>query len=366
MNIYKSVCRPLLFRIDPEKIHNFSISTGEKLGKIKPLVNSIHSIYRLKNTGLNQSICGINFENPVGLAAGYDKSGNAIPFLESFGFSHVEIGSISAEPSLGNPKPRLFRLPADNALVVHYGLQNDGAKGIANRLKKVYRKYPLGINIVKTNRGINAAPDSEDDILNDYRKSTLLLKDYADYLTYNMSCPNTEMGRDFFADKRHIELFLSTLKDINPDCPVFLKISPLGGIETIEKYLEACSSFDFVSGFIFNLPPGKVVPLKTPEKIWSKMPGAVSGKPVESLLNNCLSEMYKRMNREKYQLISAGGVFTAEDAYKKIKMGASLVQLLTGMIYQGPSIVKQINKGLLEFLRADGFQNITQAIGTDY
>lgn len=364
MNVYKSVFRPLLFQTDPEKIHNFSISAGEKLGKIKPLVSLLDSVYRISDERLNSTPGGLELENPVGLAAGYDKSGHAVPFLESLGFSHIEIGSISAESSDGNPKPRLFRLPADKALVVHYGLQNDGAKVVAQKLEKVKRKYPLGINIVKTNRGIGAPPDSAEDILADYQKSTLLLKDQADYLTFNMSCPNTEMGRDFFADKKHIELFLSMLSEVELNCPVFLKISPLGGVEIIEKYLEACDSFDFVSGFIFNLPPGKKISLKTSEEIWRSMPGAVSGKPVEDMMNNCLSEMYKRMDRKKYQLISAGGIFTAEDAFKKITLGASAVQLLTGMVYNGPSVVKRINRGLLKLLDSKGFQNIPEAIGT--
>jgi dihydroorotate dehydrogenase (fumarate)/dihydroorotate dehydrogenase len=366
MSLYKSIIRPVLFKTNPEKIHNFSISTGEKLGQIKPLVSALHSHYQVKDERLKSTICGIDFSNPVGLAAGYDKSGNAVPFLESLGYSHVEIGSVSAESSKGNPKPRLFRLPEDHALVVHYGLQNDGAGVIANRLSQIKRKCALGINIVKTNKGINALAESENDILEDYMKSSLLLKDHADYLTFNMSCPNTEMGRDFFGEKKHIVRFLSMLKEMELKCPVFLKISPVGGVETIERYLEAVEGFIFVSGFIFNLPPGKMVPLKTPKVIWEKMPGAVSGKPVETMLNSSIIEMYKRMDKSKYRLIGAGGIFTAEDAYLKIKLGCSLVQLLTGMVYNGPAVVKRINRGLLHFMEKDGLKNISEAVGTSH
>ena len=364
MNIYKTFFRPLLFKTDPEKIHNFSIAAGQKLGKIAPLINIMDAAYHVKDPRLNVQVGSLEFSNPLGLAAGYDKSGHAIRFLESLGFGHVEIGSVSALASEGNPKPRLFRLPADEAIVVHYGLQNEGAEQIANTLKKNRVKYKLGINIVKTNHGIDALPDKKEDIINDYRKSTIFLKDHADYITFNMSCPNTEMGRDFFADKKHITMFLSMLVELELKCPVFWKISPAGGIETNEKYLEACSPYSFDSDFICNLPPGQMVPFQTPEKIWSKMPGAVAGKPVEKILNNSLFEMYKRMDRKKYKLISAGGVFSAEDAYLKIKLGASLVQLLTGMIYLGPSIVKNINKGLIKLLDADGIQTINEATGT--
>lgn len=364
MDLYKTVIRPLLFKTDPEKIHNFSISTGERLGYFQPVNSSLNSMFEVNRECLKCTVCGIEFSNPIGLAAGYDKSGNAVPFLESFGFSHTEIGSVSAESSIGNPKPRLFRLPADNALVVHYGLQNDGAEHIAKRLKSTKHKNPLGINIVKTNKGIQAPSESEADILADYTKSTVLLKDHADYLTYNMSCPNTEMGRDFFADKKHIISFLSALKEVNIKCPVFLKISPLGGVETIERYLESVDGFDFISGFIFNLPPGKMVPLKTSKTVWGNMPGAVSGKPVELILNECISEMYKRMDNTRYHLIGAGGVFTAEDAYLKIRLGCSLVQLLTGLVYGGPFVVKRINKGIEKLLEKDGFKNVSEAVGS--
>lgn len=364
MNFYQLIVRPFLFQTDPEKIHNFSISAGQKFGKIKPCISAFDSLFHIKDEKLHQTIGGLNFENPIGLAAGYDKSGHAIPFLESLGFSHLEIGSVSAESSQGNPKPRLFRLPKDEAIIVHYGLQNDGAEAIANYLETIEHKYPLGINIVKTNKGIGAACDTEQEILSDYRKSTLLLQKHAQYLTFNMSCPNTEMGRDHFAEKAHIVHFLQMLAEIKPACPVFLKISPMGGVQNIEKYLEACNDFDFVSGFIFNLPPGKTVPLITPLSTWKNWPGAVSGKPVAAFLNNCLSEMYQRMDKNKYTLISAGGVFSAEDAYTKIKLGASLVQLLTGMIYQGPALVKKINKGLIQLLEADGFKHISEAVGT--
>jgi dihydroorotate dehydrogenase len=364
VNIYNSIIRPVLFKTDPEKIHDFLISTGKKFGSISPIISALHSVYNFSDDRLKSTVCGIDFKNPIGLAAGYDKSGQAIPFLESFGFSHIEIGSVSAEISTGNPKPRLFRLPDDNAMIVHYGLQNDGAEVVATRLNQLDHKCPLGINIVKTNRGIEAPSESEYEIFNDYKKSTELLKDFGNYLTFNMSCPNTEMGRDYFADKKNIRRFLTMLSDIDINCPVFLKISPVGGIATIEKYLEAVNGIDFISGFIFNLPPGKKVPLKTPEKIWKQMPGAVSGKPVESLINYSISEMYKRMDSSKYIIIGAGGIFTAEDAFTKIKLGASLVQLLTGMVYTGPSIVKQINKGLIKLLDSEGIKNIQEAVGT--
>ncbi len=364
MTLYKSLIRPLLFQCDPEWIHHTTIQAGRIFGKSTFICNRLSNAYHIQDPRLQTTVCGITFQNPIGLAAGYDKSGESIPFLESLGFGHIEIGSISANLSHGNPKPRLFRLPQDQAVIVHYGLQNDGAETIAHRLTSLQHQHPLGINIVKTNRGINAPPDTEDDILTDYLTSVRLLKNKGDYLTLNLSCPNTEMGRDFFADKEHIVRFLQALATETISCPVFLKVSPIYGIPYIETLLEATEAFNFISGFIFNLAPGKTVPLKTQPQTWQTMPGAVAGKPVKEQMNTCIKELYQRMNKDRYHIIGIGGVSTAEDAYEKIQLGASLVQLLSGLVYEGPSLVRQINNGLCDLLKRDGFSSITQAVGT--
>lgn len=364
MAFYKMIVRPVLFRCDPEWIHSVTIQAGRVLGKMGWVTSGLDAQYRGRDHRLATEVCGLRFDNPVGLAAGYDKSGEAIGFLSALGFGHVEIGSVSTDVSLGNPKPRLFRLPKDEAVVVHYGLQNDGADVIAKRLGGLVRRVPLGINIVKTNRGVGAPPDCEVDILADYARSVRVLKNCGDYLTLNLSCPNTEMGRDFFAEKDHVIRFLSMLAELDIRCPVFLKVSPLGGVHAIEDLLAAVDGFGFVSGFIFNLAPGKRVPLKTAAAVWEAMPGAVAGRPVGGMMNDCIRELYQRMDQKRYRIIGAGGVFTAEDAYEKIRLGASLVQLLTGLVYEGPGIVRRINEGLCRLLERDGFRDVTEAVGT--
>ena len=205
---------------------------------------------------------------------------------DGLGFGFYEIGSISADPSRGNPKPRLFRLPEDRALIVHYGLQNDGAETIARRIAQSPRPVPLGVNIVKTNRGIDAPADTDDAIYDDYLRTTRLVKDRADYLVYNLSCPNTGMGRDFFAEPGNIRRLLERLKLEELGCPVFLKVSPLGGRKALDLMLEEVEGHAFVSGFMLNLPPGKQVALETPAHRWRDLPGAISGKPVEHLIND--------------------------------------------------------------------------------
>ena len=364
MSLYKKL-RPLLFHLDAEWAHDRAIEASWLVGLIWPIRAIFGAHYGFSDPHLKSEVCGIQFPNPIGLAPGYDKNGQAIKGLSAMGFGHLEIGSISRDSSPGNPKPRLFRLPLDRAIVVYYGLPNDGADAIAARLRNIKLPIPLGINIVKTNRGMTVPPESDDEIIADYIYSARTFKDLGDYLCLNLSCPNTRNGVDFFADTNKITRLLAALSELNIRCPVFLKISPLGGVRAIENLLEAVEGLSLVSGFVFNLAPGKPDKLLTPGHIVEPMPGAISGKPVEQQLNECIREMYHRMDRSRYKIIGSGGVSSAEDAFRKIRLGASLIQLLTGMVYEGPSIVRKINQGLCRLLERDGFANVAEAVGTE-
>jgi dihydroorotate dehydrogenase (fumarate)/dihydroorotate dehydrogenase len=173
------------------------------------------------------------------------------------------------------------------------------------------------------------------------------------------------MGRDFFAEPANVARLMTALTDLHIRCPVFLKVSPLGGVRAIEALLEAVDGFEFVSGFVFNLAPGKPDGLATPHVIADPLPGACAGKPVERQMNECIREMYRRMDRSRYRIIGIGGVFSGEDAYRKIRLGASLVQILTALVYEGPGVVKRINRQLCRCLERDGFTNVAEAVGTD-
>lgn len=310
-------------------------------------------------------VARLQFPTPLGLAAGFDKSGTAVEMLAALGFGFVEIGSVSLDPSSGNARPRLFRLPQDRAIVVHYGLPNDGAQTIARRLARIHLSVPLGINLVKTNRGPGAPKETGDQIIHEYVEAARVLAPRADYLMLNLSCPNTEDGRDFFADLGHLRSCLAALAELRLNIPVFLKVSPLGGIATIERMLAAAEDQAFVSGFMFNLPPRKPDGLKTPERVWRAMPGAVSGPPAAALADTCIRETFRRMDRKRYAIIGAGGISTAEDAYAKIRLGASLVQLLTALIYEGPGVVRSVTQGLARLIDRDGLRHISEAIGVD-
>jgi len=362
--MYCSLIRPLLFKCDPEWVHDQTIRLSEICGNFPPATGILSACCEYSDDRLTSEVCGIRFKNPLGLAAGYDKSGKAIRMMASMGFGHVEIGSVSAFPSDGNPRPRLWRLPADQAICVHYGLPNDGAEIVSRRLSGRRWVVPLGVNIVKTNRGIQAPQDSADTIYEDYVLSAKLLRDSGDYLSLNLSCPNTETGCNFFAPRENLVELLTRLKELNLTRPIFLKVSPVGGVSAIEDILQASEAFPFVSGFIFNLPPGKPANLSTPCSVWEKWPGAVAGVPVREMINECVRELYRRMDRKRYRILAAGGIFSADDAYEKIRLGASLVQLMTGLIYEGPFLLKRINKGLCRLLERDGLNNISAAVGT--
>jgi dihydroorotate dehydrogenase len=248
---------------------------------------------------------------------------------------------------------------------VHYGLPNDGAAAIAERLIRARLPVPLGINLVVTNRGPGAAALNADQIIGEYAAAAKAMAPHADYLMLNLSCPNTVDGRDFFADARHLDACLATLSEARLRLPVFLKVSPLGGVEAIERVLAAADGRDFVSGFMFNLPPVKPEAMRTPEAVWREMRGAVSGPPAAPLADICIRESFRRMDRKRHVLIGAGGVSTAADAYAKIRLGASLVQLLTALVYQGPGVVRTITTGLAQLLARDGVKNVADVVGVD-
>jgi dihydroorotate dehydrogenase len=362
MSFYSSVIRPLAFRLDAERAHHLAIGVG---ARIRAFARPLHWLNAINDPRLDTVVAGLRFPTPLGLAAGFDKSGTAIEMLAALGFGFVEIGSVSIDPSCGNARPRLFRLPEDRAIVVHYGLPNDGARTIAERLAKIHLPVPLGINLVKTNRGRGATPESGDQIINEYVEAARVLSPVADYLMLNLSCPNTEDGRDFFADAGHLRAFLTALGELQLSVPVFLKVSPLGGTATIERVLGAVEDHAYISGFMFNLPPVKPDGLKTSERVWRAMPGAVSGPPATALAETCIRETFRRMDRKRYVIIGAGGISIAEDAYAKIRLGASLVQLLTVLVYEGPGVVRRITQGLVRLIERDGLRHISDAVGVD-
>lgn len=361
-----AVIRSWLFRCNPETVHHATVEACRCAGAIPGVAAVSRRCFEVHDPALPSVVAGLRFENPIGLAAGWDKSGRALRLLDSLGFGFTEIGSVSALASVGNPKPRLFRVPQDQAIIVNYGLPNDGAEAVSRRLASHRSRNPLGVNLVKTNLCPDAPPCSDEEILADYASSVTLTHRRASYLMLNLSCPNARGGKDFFAENHNIGRLLQALSPLEIACPVFLKIAPNDHPAAIDRLLEHCEPFDFVRGFCFNLPSGRPseLALSTPASNLYEKPGAVSGRPVAGLIDRCIGSLYRRMNTERYHIIGGGGVFTAQDAYQKIRSGASLVQLYTALVYEGPGIARRINRGLVELLRRDGFDRVDQAVGT--
>lgn len=368
MSPYRALLRPLLFRADAERVHGLVIRAAELASSSTWLCSSVERRHAVDSDLLAVEIGELRFRSPLGLAAGFDKSARAVTFLAALGFGHVEVGSISAEPSAGNPKPRLFRIPLDRGIVVNYGLPNDGVDRVARRLAGLCACAPVGVNIVSTNRGPAAAAQSDEAVIGDYLESVRRLEPVADYLCLNLSCPNTREGRGFFHEPARLTRLLQgldALRGRGVGKPLFLKVAPFQSVADLEAFLATVEPARSVTGFSINLPPGKPAGLTTPASELSAMPGAVSGPIAAAAADWTLRELYRRMDRSRYRLIGSGGVFTAEDAYRKIRLGASLVQLMTALIYEGPGVAVSITRGLARLLEADGVRHVAQAVGVD-
>lgn len=351
--------------MNPELAHNLGLAVARWT---PPKLSSAFHSY--SNAALSQYIWGISFPNPIGLAAGLDKNAVAIPFWASLGFGFVEVGSISAKPWTGNPKPRLFRLPADKALINRMGLNNQGAERVATRLGKLSKGLPpVGINIVKT-------PDAsivDDAAVDDFCTSFKTLVRLASYVTLNVSCPNTSEGKTFEEPAsldRLLEAVVDVRNETSRNVPILVKISPpMFAKLDFDSQLDeivAVSLDRGVDGFVASNTSNHRDGLQTTDAEIQRIGrGGLSGKPLADRSTRLIRYIYEKSDGA-VPIIGVGGVSSADDAYAKILAGASLLQLYTGLIYEGPGLVKQIKTDLAQLLLKDGFQNIKQAIGAQY
>jgi dihydroorotate dehydrogenase len=364
MTLYSGCLRPLLFLGDAETAHDRAMAAAEWTSGRPGLCSAVRRALSFDDASLHVEAAGMAFRHPIGLAAGFDKNGRGIPLWEALGFSHIEIGSVSAHFSAGNPKPRLFRVPEDRAIVVHYGLPNEGAERVAGRLAGWPAGVPVGANLVNTNRGPGAAAETDEAIVADYVASVRALEPRSAYLSLNLSCPNTCDGRAFVSDSRRVRRLLDAVAAVGPQKPVFLKVAPFAETAGLEAFLEAAGGYDFVRGFAINLPPGKPAGMTAPPERLRAMPGAVSGRPAEAAANRTIGEMYRRIDPRRYAIVGTGGVFTGREAWEKMRLGASLVQILTALIYEGPTVVRRICEELTEIARREGVRNLGEVVGS--
>lgn len=362
--LYQYVMKPVLFLFDPEFIHNIMVSRGEMIGKtfIKKLFN-----WKLNYSSkkLRQNIDGINFEGPVGLAAGFDYNGQLTQVLYSLGFGFQSIGTITNLPSEGNPYPRLGRLPKSRSLMVNKGFKNNGAVLIANNIQKLNFKVPIGISVGVTN---DPKIDTVKDAIGDIRRTFQIIEKMKiknSYYELNISCPNLNDGSVDFFKPENLNRLLQLIDQLKWKKPVFVKMPVSISDRKFVSLLEVIVKYKFIKGVVIgNLWKNRKNKLLDRQEVKNFSDGSFSGKPCGPRSNELIKLTYKKYGK-KLTIIGCGGIFNGQDAYKKIKLGASLVQLITGIIYQGPQVISQINMELEELLKKDGYKNIREAVGKD-
>ena len=347
---YRGIVKPVCFSFDPEDVHKTFIQTGKLLGSNPVTRKCTAAALSYKNRMLEQELMGVSFRNPVGLAAGFDKNADAAAIMGSVGFGFTEVGSITAKPCSGNKGVRLHRIPEMRSILVNMGLNNRGAVAIHSEMRGRDLGIPVVVSVAKTNCNETADPEVG---LKDYFFTIKTFKDTADIFELNISCPNAFGGQDF-ADPDLFERLVRGVRKTGIKQPVLVKLSPDLSMRNVERLVEI-SARQGISGFVCSN-------LSKKHKMGR---GGLSGKAVEKKANALLAQVYKR-NLEygkRFVLVGTGGIFSADDAYRKIRTGANLVELITGMIYQGPQLVGEINQGLVELLERDGFGSIGEATG---
>jgi len=360
--IYRSILRPLLFRLPPETAHELALSSLSFLNS-GPIRNLFARRYESPQFEKFKRF-GLEFANPVGLAAGFDKNGAAARALAAFGFGFVEVGTVTNEPQSGNEKPRLFRLPSDRALINRLGFNNSGATQLVQNLSRHGAECVLGVNIGKS-RSV-----AIEDATPDYLASFETVYDTADYIAVNVSSPNTPQLRELQRSCLLAEL-LAALQKRNGELaqtrsqarkPLLVKIAPDLNEPELESIIEVAQRAE-ISGIIATNTTIDRKGLRTPvDQLKACGDGGLSGAPLRARSNELISFIY-RATKGCLPIIGVGGVFTAQDAWEKICAGASLIQLYTGFIYEGPGVAKRINAGLSEILEREGFNSLDSAIG---
>jgi len=360
--LYKNILRPILFKFSTETAHDFGmkfLKTGLGSEFAQNLARK-----RFGNNGIQEvERFGLKFSNPIGMAAGFDKNGNVVNQLAALGFGFVEVGTVTYEPQPGNEKPRIFRLPKDGALINRLGFNNEGTPAVVERLKRLDAKCVLGVNI-----GKNKSVPNEEAIEN-YLKSFDLAYEVADYIAVNVSSPNTPNLREL-QKAESLEELLGTLQNRNLELgnqaakPLLVKIAPDLDEGEIEAIVDIALRLK-LTGIIATNTTIDRSGLKTAEKEVAQIGnGGLSGKPIADRSNEVIRKIYKHSDG-KLPIIGVGGVFSAEDAFRKIAAGACLVQAYTGFVYEGFGFARGVNSGLNEIMKERGCETVDELIGSD-
>lgn len=337
--LYKHIVKPLVFRKDAEEAHDMALKVSSLTNHSQVLQTLASSIY---GGGIDseQKLWGLTFKNPIGLAAGFDKNGTTPKAMQALGFGFVEIGSITAKPSQGNPKPRAFRLPKDESLINRMGLNNEGTDVIIERLKSLSLDIPLGVNIAKTNDATIHGEEAIADYVYSYKRA----QEVADYITVNISCPNTGEGKTF-EDPDALKALLNGLEISTSKVPTLVKFSVDTDKTTLNELVEICEHFE-VDGYVATNTSSVRDHLKTEKETLDRIGnGGLSGASISKKSDLVISQLYEILKGSK-PIIGVGGIHDVESAQRKIDLGANLLQIYTGMVYEGPGLVKKLKNNI--------------------
>lgn len=359
---YSKIIKPTMFMFHPDRVHKNLTVAGQIIGHILPIKWLIKKFWSYQNPNiLSQKINGVDFMNPVGLSAGFDKDFKLISVLPYLGFGFMELGSMTNMPSSGNPKPHYRRLKKSKSILVYAGLNNQGSIQIIQRIKKHKNiLIPLDISVAKTN---SSKTNTESTGITDYLKCLKKIKSagVGDQITINVSCPNAYGGEPFTTPQK-LDRLLNEVDKLKIKVPIYLKMPSDLKWQKFKELIDIALKHNISGLKICNLAKDRNSPLLL-DDLDDETPGNMSGKPVFELSNELISKSFAYCGN-KLTIVGIGGIFSASDAYEKIKHGASLVELVTGMIYEGPQLIGQINLGIVELLNNDGYSHISQAIGS--
>ncbi|WP_298895384.1 quinone-dependent dihydroorotate dehydrogenase [uncultured Psychroserpens sp.] len=342
--MYKLLLRPLLFSFDPEKVHYFTFSLIRNFSKIPGMSALFRSLYVVNDSTLERELFGLTFKNPVGLAAGFDKNAVLYNELANFGFGFIEIGTVTPRGQVGNPKKRLFRLKDDKGIINRMGFNNEGLEAAITQLKKNRGRLVIGGNIGKN------TDTKPEDYTKDYLECFNGLHPYVDYFVLNVSCPNVGSHAKL-NDKDYLLELISEVQKANASFekqkPILLKIAPDLNNNQLDEIVELVNETN-LDGVISSNTSTDRTGLKASEEQLAEIGnGGLSGQPIKSKSTRVIKYLADKSNKS-FPIIGVGGIHSAEDALEKIAAGADLVQVYTGFIYEGPKLIKNINKALIK------------------
>jgi len=364
--VYRKVFKPIAFKMAPDGVHDRMVKTGRFTQRLLVVQPILHGLWAHQDDeALGQTVFGLHFKNPVGLSAGLDKNAELPPTMRAVGFGFATVGSITADAAKGNPKPWYHRLPQSQSLVVNAGLPNQGAKRIGERIShyssRMFEDFPLVASVAKTNSPKTATDDAG---VTDYIEGVRALQfnPHIAMFELNISCPNA-YGGESFTRPAPLDSLLTAVDELKLTQPLTIKMPIDKSWKEFDELLTVILRHNVQAVTIGNLQKNRQA-VKLKDKLSDTTPGNLSGKPCFDASNSLITKTYSKYS-DRLVIIGVGGIFSAEDAYTKIRLGATLVELITGVIFNGPQLIGQINHDLAVFVRRDGYANISEAIGVD-